>query len=101
VTGGSYARATPGVSSDTAWAATQGGTPSAASSGTGGLTSNPGVLTFPSPTANWGVVTHVGFFDAVSSGNLLFHGVLTTSKTVNNGDAAPTFAANQLTLTLA
>jgi len=101
VSGGSYARATPGVNSDTAWAATQGGTPAAASSGTGGLTSNPGVLTFPAPTANWGIVTHVGFFDAASGGNLLFHGALTTSKTINNGDAAPTFTANQLTLTLA
>ncbi|HEY9245638.1 MAG TPA: hypothetical protein VIO11_02215, partial [Candidatus Methanoperedens sp.] len=30
VSGGSYARATPGVNSDTAWTATQGGTPAAA-----------------------------------------------------------------------
>lgn len=99
VTGGSYARATPGVNSDTAWAATQGGTPAAASSGTNGLTSNPGALTFPAPSANWGVITHFGIYDASTAGNLLYWAPLTTSKTVNNGDPAPTFAAGALTVT--
>lgn len=101
VTGGSYARATPGVNSDTAWAATQGGTPAAASSGTSGLTSNPGTLTFPAPTANWGVITHAAFFDAASGGNMLFQGALASPKTINNGDPAPSYTAGQLTLTLA
>lgn len=101
VSGGAYARATPGVNSDTAWAATQGGTPAAASSGTGGLTSNPGTLTFPAPTANWGVITHMAIFDAVTGGNMLFHGALGTAKTVNNGDPAPTITAAGLTITLA
>lgn len=101
VTGGSYARATPGVNSDTAWNATQGGTPAAASSGTGGQTANPGTLTFPAPTANWGTITHFALFDAVSGGNMVFQGALAASKTVNNGDAAPTFTAGQLTFTLA
>lgn len=99
VTGGSYARATPGVNSDTAWAATQGGTPAAASSGTGGVTSNPAALTFPAPTANWGVVTHMGIYDAVSGGNLLYWVALTAAKTINNGDAAPSFAIAALTVT--
>lgn len=101
VSGGSYARATRGVNSDTAWEATQGGTPAAASSGTGGATTNPAAITFPAPSANWGVVTHIGIFDAVSGGNLLFHGALTTSKTINNGDPAPSFAIGDLDLTLA
>lgn len=100
VTGGSYARVQVGPS-DTAWEATQGGTPAAASSGTGGATQNGSVITFATPTANWGVVTHVGIFDASTAGNLLFHGALTTSKTINNGDAAPTFAAGAFDLTLA
>jgi hypothetical protein len=101
VSGGSYGRATPGVNSDTAWKATQGGTPASASSGTGGQTSNPGTLTFPAPTANWGSVTHFGVFDASTAGNLLFHGALTVAKTVNNGDPAPTAVADAITVTLA
>lgn len=99
VSGGSYARATPGVNSDTAWKATQGGTPASASSGTGGQTSNPAALTFPAPTANWGVVTHFGIYDASSAGNLLYWAALTVAKTINNGDAAPSFAIDALTVT--
>ena len=99
VTGGSYARATPGANSDTNWRPTQGGTPAAASSGTGGQTSNPSALTFPAPTANWGTVTHFAIFDASTAGNMLYWAPLTTSKTVNNGDAAPSFAIDALTVT--
>lgn len=99
VSGGSYARATAGVNSDTAWKATQGGTPASASSGTTGVTSNPAALTFPAPTANWGVCTHFGIYDASTAGNLLYWAPLTTSKTVNNGDAAPSYAIDALTVT--
>ena len=99
VSGGSYARATPGVNSDTAWKATQGGTPAAASSGTAGVTSNPAALAFPAPTANWGVCTHLGIYDASTAGNLLYWVALTVSKTINNGDAAPSFAIDALTVT--
>jgi hypothetical protein len=100
VTGGSYARATPGVNSDTAWKATQGGTPAAASSGTGGATSNPAALTFPTPSANWGNITHFAIMDAASGGNMLFQAALTAAKTVNNGDPAPSFAVDDLDFTL-
>lgn len=100
VSGGSYARVLVGPS-DTAWTATQGGTPSAASSGTGGASSNGSTITFPTPTANWGTITHVAILDASSGGNFLFTGALTTPKTVNNGDPAPTFPAGSLTVTLA
>jgi len=96
VTGGSYARQTV-TSALTAWAGTQSAASTTASSGTGGTTSNNNVITFPAPTANWGVVTHFGVYDAVTTGNLLFWAVLTASKTVNNGDAAPSFAAAALT----
>jgi hypothetical protein len=99
VTGGSYARVQVGPST-TAWNATQGGT-AGASSGTGGQTANAADITFPAPTANWGVVTHFGIFDAVSAGNLLFWAALAASKTVNGGDAAPKFLAGALTVTLA
>lgn len=100
VSGGSYARVQVGPS-DTAWAATQGGTPSAPSSGTGGLTDNGAAITFATPSANWGSITHFGIFDASTSGNLLFWGALTTPKTVNNGDPAPSFATGALDVTLA
>lgn len=96
VTGGSYARVT--VSSALAnWAGTQSAGSTTASSGTGGTTSNNGVITFPAPTANWGVVTGWGIFDATTAGNLLIYSALTTSKTINNGDAAPSFAAGAAT----
>lgn len=95
VTGGSYARVA--VTSGTGtWNNTQGNT-SGASTGTDGTTENVSTVTFPAPTANWGVVTSFGIFDASSGGNLLIYANLTTSKTINNGDAAPSFAAGALT----
>lgn len=100
VSGGSYARVQVGPS-DSAWESTQGTTAAEASSGTGGATQNGSTITFPTPTANWGTITHVGIFDASTAGNLLFHGALTTPKTVNNGDPAPTFPAGALDVTLA
>lgn len=99
VTGGSYARVAVGPSVS-AWTATQGGT-AGASSGTGGQTGNGADITFPSPTANWGTVSHFGIFDALSAGNLLIWAALTPSQTVNSGDAAPKFLAGALTVTFA
>lgn len=96
VTGGSYARVAV-VSSLANWAGTQAAASTVASSGTTGTTSNNGTITFPAPTANWGLVTGLGLFDAVSAGNLLIFSALTISKTVNNGDAAPTFPAAAFT----
>lgn len=96
VTGGSYARVAI-ASTLAAWAGTQSAGSTAASSGTGGTTSNNGAVTFPAPTANWGVVTGFGIYDALTGGNLIAFAALTVSKTVNNGDAAPSFAAGALT----
>lgn len=96
VTGGSYARVAV-TSALGAWDNTQAASSTAVSSGTGGTTRNQAAITFPAPTANWGVVTHVGIYDASTGGNLLVWSALTVSKTVNNGDAAPSFAANALT----
>ncbi len=97
VSGGSYARVAV-TSSLANWAGTQAAGSTTASSGTGGTTSNNNAITFPAPTANWGTVTGVGIFDSPSGGNLLVHSAFTTNKTVNNGDAAPSFAAGALTL---
>ena len=68
---------------------------------TDGITKNSVVVTFPAPTANWGVVTHFGIWDATAAGNLITYGALTTPKTINNGDAAPSFAVNALQITFA
>lgn len=96
VSGGSYARVAvaPSVAN---WKSTN-GTTSGASSGTGGTTTNAAAVTFPAPTGNWGVITHFAIYDASSAGNLLFWGALTLPKTVNNGDSAPSFAIDVLSV---
>jgi hypothetical protein len=99
VSGGSYGRVAV-TSSLSNWAGTQGAGTTTTSSGTSGQTSNNAAITFPSPTANWGVVVGFCFFDASSGGNMLLYAPLTVSKTVNNGDAAPSFAAGALTWTI-
>lgn len=96
VTGGSYARVAV-TASLANFAGTQSAGSTTASSGTGGTTSNNNAITFPAPTANWGTVTGVAIMDASSSGNMLAYAALTASKTVNNGDSAPSFAAGSLT----
>lgn len=68
-------------------------------SSTDGLTDNLSAITYPAPTANWGVVTHIAIKDQVP--NYLLYGALTVSKTVNNGDAAPSFAIGALDVTFA
>lgn len=96
--GTAYARVavTSGMSAS-GWAGTQSSGSTTASSGTSGTTSNNGTITFPAPSgSNWGTVTHFGIFDASSAGNLLIWGQLTSSKVVNAGDAAPSFAAAAL-----
>jgi len=91
VSGGSYARVAV-TQLDANWNAPTAGN---------GLTDNVNDITFPAPTANWGTVTHFAVFDASTAGNLLIHGALTTSKTVNNGDPAPKFSAGDLDITFA
>jgi len=96
VSGGSYARVAV-TAATTSWNNTQGNT-TGASTGTDGTTENAIAITFPAPTANWGVVTHFGFYDASSGGNLLIQEALTIPKTINNGDAAPSFAIGALSV---
>ena len=97
VTGGSYARVSV-TRSLANFAGTQAAASTTASSGTSGTTSNNVVITFPAPTANWGSITHFGVFDASSAGNMWICQALTVAKTVNNGDAAPSFSAASLTI---
>lgn len=65
-----------------------------------GASSNSALIEFNQATANWGTVTHMGILDASTSGNLLFHGALTSSKTIENGDVFK-FDASSLSVTLA
>lgn len=71
-----------------------------AASSPGGTTSNSGEVSFTASGADYGTVTHMGIFDAASSGNLLWHGALTASKTVADGDTL-TFAVGNIDLTMA
>lgn len=99
VTGGSYARVAV-TSSLANWAGTQGAGTTVASSGSSGTTSNNNAITFPVPSAAWGVITGVEIYDAATGGNPLAYGTLSPSKTVNNGDPAPSFAAGALQVQL-
>lgn len=54
---------------------------------TSGTTSNTTEISFATAGAGgWGTVTHVGLFDASTSGNLLFHSALDISKLVEAND---------------
>jgi len=65
-----------------------------------GASSTSADVTFPQATANWGTVTHFGIYDASTAGNLMYHGALTTSKTIETGDVFKISSGN-LTVTLA
>ena len=71
-----------------------------AASSPGGTTSNTGVVSFTASGANFGTITHIGIFDNSSGGNLLWHGAMTASKTVNDGDTLE-FSIGNIDLTLA
>lgn len=83
VSGGSYARvaATFGAPSD-------------------GVSTNNAAVEFPVATGTWGTVTHMGILDALTSGNLLYHTPLTTSKSVVSGDTLK-FSVGGISVTLA
>jgi hypothetical protein len=90
VTGGSYARVACNPA-DANWSA---------ASATDGVTANVAAITFPTPSAGWGTVTHFGIWDAASGGNLLVHGALTGSQVISSG-ALVAFAAGALIVTIA
>lgn len=66
----------------------------------GGTTSNSADVSFTAAGGDYGTVTHLGIFDASSAGNLLWHGALTASKAVEDGDTI-TFTAGNIDLTMA
>jgi hypothetical protein len=72
----------------------------AAASTPGGTTSNTGAVTFTAAGGNWGSISHIGLHDALTSGNLLWHGAMTAAKTIADGDTLE-FAIGNIDLTLA
>ncbi len=87
IAGANYARV--GVANaSTQWNAAVGGN---------GTTANTNVVTFPVPSASWGLVTHFAVYDAASAGNMLWYTALTASKTINSGDTV-SFPAGTITL---
>ena len=65
-----------------------------------GVSTNSADVTFPTCTASWGTVGWIGIHDAASSGNLLYHSPLDTSKTIDTGDIFKISSGN-LSVTLA
>ena len=82
VSGGSYARQSLSVTT-----------------ASGGIVTSSADITFPQATASWGTISHLGIYDALTSGNLLMHTPLTTSKTIGEGDVLK-INTNSLTVTL-
>lgn len=83
VSGGSYARVavTMGAPSD-------------------GVSTNSAAIEFPQASGSWGTVGWIGILDASTSGNLLYHTALDTSKTISSGDIFK-IAIGGLSVTLA
>ena len=65
-----------------------------------GVSATSADVTFDQATGSWGTITHIGIWDASSSGNLLYHTPLDASKTIETGDIFK-IASGNLTVTLA
>tara|TARA_R110000868_G_scaffold115346_4_gene308022 strand:+ start:1282 stop:1674 length:393 start_codon:yes stop_codon:yes gene_type:complete len=72
----------------------------AAATTVAGTTDNTTAVTFTAAGGSWGTITHIGIFSAVTAGNLLWHGSMTASKTVGDGDILE-FSIGNIDLTLA
>lgn len=83
VSGGSYARVAVTM-----------GSPS------NGVSTNSAAIEFPQASGSWGTVGWIGILDASTSGNLLYHTALDTSKTISSGDIFK-IAIGGLSVTLA
>lgn len=83
VSGGSYAR--------------QSATFGAPSNGVSTTTAD---ITFPQATASWGTIGWIAIWDASTTGNMLYHTALDTSKSIDTGDIFK-IASGSLTVTLA
>jgi hypothetical protein len=59
---------------------------SAAFTVSGNTASNSAAIEFPTATASYGTVSHVGVFTASSGGDLIAYAALSTSKAIDTGD---------------
>jgi len=69
-----------------------------AAASSGSATTNAAVE-FDAATGSWGTVSHWGIYDASTSGNLLFHGSFTASKTIATNDILKV-ASGSITISL-
>jgi hypothetical protein len=56
--------------------------------------SNTATITFPVATGTWGTITYIAIFNAQSSGQMLFHGPVVTSKLIEVDDSFQITAGN-------
>jgi hypothetical protein len=61
---------------------------------------NSAPVTFTAAGSNWGSVSHIGVYDAITTGNLLFHGQVQTAKQIDSGDTF-TISTSNLSIVLA
>jgi len=65
-----------------------------------GEASTSATITFDAASGgNWGTFSHIGIYVNSTGGNLLFHGAVTTSKTIEDGDTFQISSGN-LTISL-
>ncbi len=65
-----------------------------------GVSASNADVTFDQATGSWGTIGWIGIWDAESTGNMLYHTALTTSKAIDTGDIFK-IASGSLTVTLA
>lgn len=64
-----------------------------------GAVTNDDLVSFTADGGNWGSITHAAIFDAGTSGNMLWHGALSSARTINDTDTL-NFAAGEIDLSL-
>jgi hypothetical protein len=65
-----------------------------------GVSTTTADITYPQATASYGTVGWIGIWDAQTTGNMLYHTALDTSKAIDTGDIFK-IASGSLTVTLA
>lgn len=88
---GGYARYSMGAPLDATWTR---------ASSTTNAVANAAAISWTASGGNYGTITHVCVVDASTAGNILFHGALSASKTINDGDTF-TIAIGGLSITFA
>jgi len=93
-TGGSIAEPSGG-----SYARVSAGTGAANWTRTAGSVANDNTITFPEATGNWGTITYVALYSALTAGTFYGSGALSSSQAINTGQTA-SYPATSLTITL-